>query len=68
MKEPKTTQEAFDNFHKALKDFKSETVDRFGAWYLRFFGPFAFPLYVILLLITLAYILTSFYYTLNNLP
>ena len=63
---PKTLQEVLDNFNRALKDLKAETVDKFGVWYTRFFGRLAFPLYVILLLISMAYVLTSFYYTLNK--
>lgn len=68
MKEPETTQEAFDNLNKAFKDLKSETVDKFGSWYFRFFGRLAIPLYVILSLVSMAYVLTSFYLTLNQTP
>ena len=61
-----TLQKDFDKFDSALKDLKAETIDKFGAWYIRFFGPFAFPLYVILLLVSMAYVLASFYYSLNK--
>ena len=61
-----TLQKDLDKLDTAFKDFKAQTIDKFGAWYFRFFGPFAFPIYVILLLITMAYVLTSFYYTLND--
>lgn len=60
-----TLQKDLSELDKVLGELKAKTIDKFGAWYVKFFGRFAFPIYVLLLLISGAYVLTSFYLTFN---
>ena len=56
-----TLQKDLSELDKVLGELKAKTIDKFGAWYVKFFGRFAFPIYVLLLIISMAYVLTSFY-------
>ena len=58
-----TLQKDINQLDKALSDFKTLTIDRFAKWFFGF--KYAVPFYAIVWIISVAYVLTSLYYTFN---
>ena len=61
-----TLQKDLSELDKVLGELKAKTIDKFGAWYVKFFGRFAFPLYCILLTISVLYVVVSICLTIKQ--
>lgn len=59
-----TLEKDLEELNSALKDLKAKTVDRFIEWFWKI--KYAKIIYILLYVISGAYVLTSFYLTFNQ--
>ena len=58
-----TLEKDLGELNLSLKEFKAQTIYKFGAWFWKL--KYSKLIYILLYVISGAYVLTSFYFTFN---